>query len=243
MRPMMRLVLGLCALVLILAGVGLALPSQVTVARSVVINAPEPVVFPYLNNPHTFSGWSPWAQRDPKLQVTYSGPDQGKGARIDWTSAERSVGAGSMEIAESQPNRHIDLVVSVNGLEGPSSYDVAPSGSGSKVVWSFSYDTGANPLRRWKGLMLDRFVGTEFQTGLAELKERIESERRPAAPGTAVPMGTPPTTGQPAPASTNGSPAAAAPGAPAGPAQAAQPQAAPQPSTAPVQEQRRPRRP
>jgi hypothetical protein len=240
MRPMMRLVLGLGALVLILAGVGLALPRQVTVARTVVINAPEPVVFPYLNNLHAFSGWSPWAKRDPNLQVTYSGPDQGKGARIDWTSNERSVGAGSMEITESQPSRHIDLAVGFNGLEGASYYDVVPSGSGSKVIWGFSYETSTNPIRRWKGLMLDRFVGTEFQNGLAALKERIESERAPLAPGAAVPMATAPATGQSAPAATSGSPAAAAPGAPA---QAAQPQAAPQPSPAPVQEQRRPRRP
>jgi hypothetical protein len=193
------------------------------------------VVFPYLNNLHAFNGWSPWAQRDPNLQVTYSGPDQGKGARIDWTSNERSVGPGSMEIAESQPNRHVDLGASLNGLEGTSYYEVTPSGSGSKVVWGFSYDTGTNPLRRWKGLMLDRFVGTEFQTGLAALKERIESERRPVAPGTApVPMAT-----SPAPSEAE----AGAPPAATDAAQTAQPQAAPPPSAAPVQEQRRPKRP
>ena len=49
------------------------------------------------------------------------------------------------------------------------------------MTWGFSYDTGTNPLRRWKGLMLDRFVGNDFQVGLAELKERIEAERRPGA--------------------------------------------------------------
>jgi hypothetical protein len=41
MRPIMRLILGLVALALILVGVAFALPSQVTVARSIVINAPE----------------------------------------------------------------------------------------------------------------------------------------------------------------------------------------------------------
>ena len=228
MRPMMRLVLGLGALVLILAGVSLALPSQVVVTRSVVINAPEPAVFPYLNDLRAFSGWSPWARRDPQLQVTYTGPSQGKGARIEWTSAERSVGQGNMEITESEPNRRIDLAVNFNGLEGTTYYEVAPSGSGSKVTWGFGYDTGTNPLRRWKGLMLERFVGTEFQTGLAELKERVEAERRPGAPGAApAPMAPP--------ASPNGAPLAA--DAATDPAQAAPP------APAPVQEQRRPRRP
>ena len=110
--------------------------------------------------------------------MTYAGPDQGKGARVEWTSNERSVGQGSMEIADSAPNRRVDLAVNFNDLEGATFYDLAPSGSGTKVSWGFSYDTGTNPLRRWKGLMLDRFVGTDFQIGLADLKERIEAERR-----------------------------------------------------------------
>ena len=46
MRPVLRLILGLLTLALILVGVAFALPSQVTVARSIVINAPEGAVFP-----------------------------------------------------------------------------------------------------------------------------------------------------------------------------------------------------
>ncbi len=151
MRPIMRLILGLCALVVILAGVALALPGHVTVARSVVINAPEPVIFPYLNNLHRFGDWSPWAARDPQLTVAYSGPEQGKGAKVEWTSNKPSVGAGSMEIVESSPNRHIDLAVSFNGLDGTSYYEVVPSGSGSKVTWGFGYELGTSSAQALEG--------------------------------------------------------------------------------------------
>ena len=61
MRPIMRLILGLGALAVILLGVAFVLPQDVTIARSVVINAPESAVFPYLNNMHGFADWSPWA--------------------------------------------------------------------------------------------------------------------------------------------------------------------------------------
>src|SRR3990172_5618570 len=132
MRPMMRLILGLVVLIAILAGVAIALPGHVIVARSVVINAPEAAVFPYLNNLHRFKDWSPWIARDPQLQVTYPGPEEGKGARTEWTSQKRSIGTGSMEITGSEPNRHLDLAVNFNGLEGTGYYDVAPSGSGAK---------------------------------------------------------------------------------------------------------------
>jgi uncharacterized membrane protein len=192
MRPMTRLVLGLIVLTGIFIVVAFGLPAHVTVARSVVINAPEPAVFPYLNNLHQFSEWSPWQLRDPQLAVSYAGPEQGKGAQIQWTSKVPSVGNGNMEISASAPSQHIDLAVNFNGLEGTSAYDIAPSGSGSKVTWSFGYDSGTSPLKRWKALMLDGFVGAEYQAGLNRLKEKIEGERRPTAP---VAGPTPPASG------------------------------------------------
>ena len=232
MRPIMRLILGLCALAVILAGVALALPGHVTVARSMVINAPESIVFPYLNNVRRFGDWSPWASRDPELTVSYSGPDQGKGAKVEWTSSKASVGTGSMEITESNPNRHIDVAVDFNGLDGTSYYDVAPSGSGSKVTWGFSYDSGASPLKRWKGLMLDRYLGAEFRDGLVKLKDKVESERRPMAPPpppTAT-LGVPEQPGMVPGAPMPDGTAAPVPGAPAADAGAAQPQTAPAPA-------------
>jgi len=183
---MTRLFLGLVFLVGILGAVALGLPAHVTVTRSVVINAPEPALFPYLNNLHSFAEWSPWAVRDPQLQVSYSGPAEGKGAKIQWTSQVPSIGTGSMEITESEPNRHIDLAVNFNGLEGTSSFNIAPSGSGSKVTWAFGYDSGSSPLKRWKALMLDGFVGAEYHAGLDRLQDKIESERRPTEPTISV---------------------------------------------------------
>ncbi|MGB6910765.1 MAG: SRPBCC family protein [Methyloceanibacter sp.] len=240
MRPMMRLSLGLGALVAILAGVALALPSQVTIARSVVINAPESVVFSYLNDLNRFNNWSPWATRDPQLQATIAGAAQGKGARIEWTSNQRSVGQGSMEITESDPNRRVDLTVNFNGLDGTSYYQVSPSGSGSKVIWGFAYDSGSSPIKRWKGLMLDRYVGAEYNDGLTKLKELIESERRPTAPSPVPPVAVPMAPEQPAAVAPEAGevvvPADAAPPAeaeaPAAPEQAA-PEAAAEPAAAP----------
>lgn len=179
MSPIMRLVLGVVALVAILAAVSIGLPGHVSVSRSVIINAPESAVYPYLNTMRNFGEWAPWRLRDPNLQMTYSGPPQGKGAHVDWVSDVKSIGNGSMEIVEVDPNNSIDLVVNFNGVEGTSSYLLAPAGSGSKLTWSFAYDTGVNPLKRWNGVMLDNLIGPEYSAGLNKLKARIEDERRP----------------------------------------------------------------
>ena len=192
MRPVMRLALGLVVLALVFVVVAFALPNQITVSRSVVINAPEAVTFPYLNNLHAFKDWSPWAERDPNVRVSYSGPEVGKGASLSWASEQASVGRGSMQITESDPNRRIDLAVDYNGLEGTAFYTIAPAGSGSKVTWGFGHETGTSPIKRWRGLMLDGFVGSEYQVGLQNLKEKIESERRPTAPTATPPQAVPP---------------------------------------------------
>jgi hypothetical protein len=232
---MMRLVLGLVGLGGILAAVAVGLPAHVTVARSVVTNTPESAVFPYLTNLHHFKEWSPWAARDPQLQLTYSGPDSGKGARVEWVSQIRSIGTGSMEITNADPNKTIDLAVNFNGLDGTSGFNIAPSGSGSKVTWTFGYDSGSSPLKRWKALALDGFVGAEYRTGLDRLKARIDEERRPTAPAAglvpqtepgstqseqpsaALPAGTPTATG-----TTSGVTTVAPTTTPSGPAGTAQ---------------------
>ncbi len=184
MRPMTRLILGLVVLVGILAAVAVGLPAHVTVTRSVVINAPESVVFPYLNNLHHFSDWSPWGVRDPQLAVSYSGPEVGKGAQIQWTSKVPSIGTGSMEISASEPNRHIDLAVNFNGLDGTSSYDVAPSGSGSKVTWAFRLRFGLEPAQAVEGVDARRLrrgrISHRPRQAQGEDRSRNGARRRPA---------------------------------------------------------------
>ena len=241
MRPLVRLVLGAVGLVAILAAVAVGLPAHVTVARTVVINAPESAVFPYVNNLHRFGDWSPWKLRDPQLAITYGGPEEGKGALIQWTSQKPSIGTGNMQISDSNLNRSVELAANFNNLEGTSSFEIAPSGSGSKITWSFGYDTGSSPLKRWKALTLDGFIGSEYRAGLDRLKETVEADRRPLTsptpsvtpapsgvssqpeqPSAALPGGV---AGAPAPpggTTPSGQPGQAAPGAPAAPATGSQ---------------------
>ena len=241
MRPLVRLVLGLVGLVAILAAVAVGLPAHVTVARTVVINAPESAVFPYVNNLHRFGDWSPWKLRDPQLAITYGGPEEGKGALIQWTSLKPSIGTGNMQISDSNLNRSVELAANFNNLEGTSSFEIAPSGSGSKITWSFGYDTGSSPLKRWKALMLDGFIGSEYRAGLDRLKETVEADRRPLTsptpsvtpgpsgvssqpeqPSAALPGGVAGAPVPPGGTTPSGQPGQAAPGAPAAPATGSQ---------------------
>ena len=50
------------------------------------------------------------------------------------------------------------------------------------MTWGFGYESGTSPLKRWKGLLLDRYIGAEYRDALAKLKDKIETERKPVAP-------------------------------------------------------------
>lgn len=174
MRPLVRLALGIVLLAVLLVGVAFALPQEITVARSKVINAPESDVFPYVNSPKRFNEWSPWAARDPDMKYTFSGPAEGSGARMEWNSEEFET--GSQEIVESQPNTFVKVNLDFGDMgNAVASYQLRPDGAGTRVVWIFETNTGNNPIQRWRGLMFDRWIGSDYEMGLEKLKQVVEA--------------------------------------------------------------------
>src|SRR5438128_3590085 len=89
------------AVVLILA---LRKPDTFRVQRTAAIDAPPERIFPLISDFHQWRAWSPWEDRDPDLQRSYSGPARGEGAVYQW-KGNRNVGAGRMEIVEAPPHR------------------------------------------------------------------------------------------------------------------------------------------
>ncbi len=180
MSPMVRLIGGGAALLVILVAVGFALPRSVTVSRAVVINAPESEVFGYVNAPKRFNEWSPWAEYDPDATYSYSGPESGKGARMEWEGA--SIGSGSQEITGSDPNRRVDVALSFEGEDATAHYLLAPSGAGTRLTWQFQSELGVNPFERWMGVLYDRWIGADYEKGLRKLRNLAEG-RPPAQQG------------------------------------------------------------
>src|SRR5687768_16137163 len=97
----------LAALVVIFVGGGYLLPSEVTVQRQTVINAPPEMGFALVGGYKRFNEWSPWAELDPKTVYTFEGPESGAGAKMTWASNDPNVGAGSQTITADVPNSHV----------------------------------------------------------------------------------------------------------------------------------------
>jgi uncharacterized protein YndB with AHSA1/START domain len=175
MRLLRNLVIGLVGLVIVLAAAAFALPREVTVSRSATIAAAPAAVFPYVNSDSKFIEWSPWAAKDPAMKITHEGPVEGVGARMTWVSENDQVGTGTQEITESVPDERVAYRLEFGGMTPAAAYfDMEPAGEGTAITWTLVMDMGSNPVARWMGLMMDGWVGKDFDTGLANLKAKVE---------------------------------------------------------------------
>jgi len=187
MKILKNLVLGLAVLIALLAVAGLLLPAQTHFERSVSIKANPSLVYGYLNGFKQFNQWSPWAALDPNTSYSYSGPESGVGARQAWVSADANVGSGSQEIIAVTPNEQIQVKLDFGGTstENISTWAISPDGEGSRLTWSMTSELGMNPMNRWFGyLLLERFVGADYERGLASLKPQLEALASTPAPTT-----------------------------------------------------------
>ncbi len=173
----LKAILKLLLVLLVVFGVvGVFLPSSAHVERSTVIEAPQATVFVLVNGFRGFNRWSPWYERDPNADISYEGPDYGVGAKMIWSSEQRDVGSGSQEIVASEPyesvRTHLDL-----GQQGTAEayFKLVEVESGTEITWGLDTEFGWDLVGRYFGLMFNRIVGTDYDKGLANLKELAES--------------------------------------------------------------------
>ncbi len=176
MKLLKRIIVGIIVLVVVLVAVAYVLPRHVSAERDIVIDATPEKIFPLVNDLKAFNEWSPWTKIDPDMKVTYSGPESGVGQKSAWESDHSSVGNGSQVIVASEENKRVETTLDF-GNQGTANavFELAPDGGGTKVTWSFESDLGMNPVSRYFGLMIDDWVGADYEKGLASLKAAVES--------------------------------------------------------------------
>ncbi|MFF7938969.1 SRPBCC family protein [Nocardia gamkensis] len=151
--------------------------AEFEVVRSAVVTAEPARVHRLINDFHKWVEWSPWEDLDPQLQRSYSGADSGVGARYAW-SGNRKAGAGSMEIigsADREIGVRLDFLKPMKATNMVT-FILDPVETGTEVTWRM---TG-----RQTGLMgvigkfipMDRFVGRDFEKGLARLQQAATTE-------------------------------------------------------------------
>src|SRR5262245_21452972 len=153
----------------------MVLPRHSHVERSIVIDAPRATVFALVDGFKQFNKWSPWAALDPNARYTIEGPEFGVGAKQSWNGDPKTVGAGSQEIVDVKPMESVTSRLDF-GQQGTATATMllTPQAAGTRVIWSLETDNGAGPVGRWFGLMMDRWVGPDYERGLVNLKKLAE---------------------------------------------------------------------
>lgn len=170
-----NIVIGVVALVAALVGVAFLLPSTAHVERTLVMKASPEEVFAVVNDFTRFKEWASWSEADPKMAYALSGPPTGVGAKMSWNSEK--LGSGSQEIIESVPFRLVTTKLDFGESGGgTASFQIAAVDGGAKVTWTFETDLGANPVTRYMGLMMDSWVGPDYERGLERLKDLVEPD-------------------------------------------------------------------
>lgn len=178
-----KILLGAVAILVLAVGIVLALaagkPDTFRIERSIVIAAPADAIQPHIDDLRAWPHWSPYEAKDPDMQREFGGAARGVGAWYAW-DGDGNVGTGRMEIVESTPD-HVRLRLDfVRPMEASNAADftLTPDGNGTRVSWSMS---GASPLvTKVMQVLLDfdAMLGRDFETGLANLKQRVESGAR-----------------------------------------------------------------
>jgi len=152
-------------------------PGAFRVERSTSIDAPAEKLFGLINDLQAWASWSPYEKLDPNTTHTFEGPRQGVGASC-FLAGNAKVGEGRMTITESTPYEHIrmrlDFVKPFKGTN-QGEFTLTPSSNGVAVTWAMSGEAGF-VCKMFSLLMnMDRMIGKEFETGLAEMKRVAEA--------------------------------------------------------------------
>ena len=166
-RNILTVLVILFALLIIVA---FFLPSKKHIEASVLIKAPDSIVYNQVDNFVNWENWSPWAARDSQMVSTYEGPVSGIGAITRWSSPNRQTGNGSMEIKRADPCKSLQIELIMMDQEpslSPWSFEEIPEGT--KVTWGLELQN-MKLLERYFGLFMQKMMDPYFKQGLDSLK-------------------------------------------------------------------------
>lgn len=164
----------LTVLVALAFGGSFLLPADYTASRTTEIAVPAPYIYEFLITQRNHEIFSPWKAEDQTLKMTYNEIRSGVGSAYSWTS--ENSGTGTSTIKSLKPNEAIRADLVFDGMgESEGWWRLHAQGDKTTVTWGFD-GQASGMMERYMGLMMDSFVGPQFESGLALLKAHIEPE-------------------------------------------------------------------
>ncbi len=174
MTRLLEILISLAIVAGLFLVVALVLPSSRHLVEKVETNRKLTIAFDSLNSLRRFKDWNPLVLRDPRVQMTLSGPDSGVGARLDYVSKEEGLGKGSWEITESVSREKVSFKIDneERGTNKRTSFSFKPTGRNNRnveITQSYDVDSGWNLLGRYSGMYVSRHIGDDMKLGLSRI--------------------------------------------------------------------------
>jgi len=151
------------------------IPAKYQIERVQTVNAPTDIVFEQVASLKSWEQWSPLNEKDPDLKSLFS-PNSGKEGSYWLWKGDRG-GEGRMTITEIIDLQKIAYHLSIEKpykSETDGYLSIVPSGNQTIVTWTAE---GTNPFYlRVLNLMMDSWIGPDFEKGLTTLKTIVEKE-------------------------------------------------------------------
>lgn len=169
--------ISIAVLLGLLIVVGLFLPDKMKVDESIVIDTPANVPYSQITNLKNMTKWDPWSNLDTNMEVVYTGPLAGLGAKRTWKSKNKQVGSGSMAIIKDEPYKYIETELDFGSNGKATSYFKFEkiANNKTKVTWGFQSDVDIPVLGGYLTIMMTPIIEKEYIKGLKKLKSVSEN--------------------------------------------------------------------
>jgi hypothetical protein len=166
MRLVKFIILGLLALFILLTGMGLLMPSSVTVGRSVEINASIDSVRYYTNDITNWKYWISGADTAYFKQLTNSSTEK---------NSQFKLGTYTITVIENNPKYISTSWKGEQGREQISRLELSPNTSSDIIVnWSFQQQLHWYFWERLGAMLHDKVFGPTMEVSLNKLKQVCE---------------------------------------------------------------------
>jgi len=150
-------------------------PANLIVEKSTTIDASSQAVSSHVNCLDKWPAWSAWQAMDPKMENEYSDNPCGVGAWNSWNGP--TSGKGKQTIEEVNGSESIKMNLVFEGFEGVNYANWKFDEVDGSTIVSWSFEGAPSPFFfRPINLMMKGVLEESYATGLASLKEVVESD-------------------------------------------------------------------
>lgn len=176
MKWLIRIGIGFSVLAAIFVIVGLLLPQDYRVERSITIDADRATVHRLVGDTANWEQWSIWQVHDPSLVLTPGSQTTGPGATLRW-EGDQEGSDGRLVFLASDPQLGVtyDLFFQNDQARAQSAMRYSGSDGRTTVTWAMTGDLDTPVLGGYIAPFMDDMIGPMFEEGLLLLESAAEN--------------------------------------------------------------------